>query len=704
MHQKNTLQRKCLAAFAVTAVVAMSFFVALSAQAQSLYSQDLEITPVSGSLSGIVSHGSTHAVVVGDGGTTYLTQDGGDSWSDIGLGTTADLVSVDTNSSEDIMVILSDAYETYYTTGTGTAWTASATVPSAGPTTARDIAVVSKPTWYVVGNLGTVYKTTDTGATWASHGVGGSYSLNAVDFTSANTGVVVGDNGAILTTSDGGTTWTSRVSTTTEDLHDVKWISSTVVWAVGDNATVVKSTNAGLTWVNDTVILGSADLYGLDRRSTSNISFVGDGSAHQTEDGGDNWTPYASALAGNTNTYYDVTSPVSGIYWAVGSDASGNMLVSKLDSENPVISSIEIDGGSPDNDTTPQINVTATDNADTSNLTYHYSVDGVLDNSSTLSETSLTTALSEGTYTIGVVAEDAAGNESDEVELTYVLDLSAPSVGAISPISATTNQSTTFSVTTSDTTNLDCDLYINSAHQGAMTDGGDTYTYDYTFTAAGNYSAYAECEDQVHNVTTGSPVTITVAEASTTPDTDTDTEPDPETDEDPEPDTSTPPVEEEAVDEAEPGNLIKMACSGEVDVNDPCRAVYFYASDGKRHAFPNEKVYFTWYENFDDVIIVTDTFMASLSLGTNVTYRPGIKMVKFLSVNTVYAVEKEGVLRAIGSEDIAASLYGSDWNTKIDDINDAFFGNYRFGDDIDSTSDYNVDDALSSVSELDDNF
>ncbi len=156
--------------------------------------------------------------------------------------------------------------------------------------------------------------------------------------------------------------------------------------------------------------------------------------------------------------------------------------------------------------------------------------------------------------------------------------------------------------------------------------------------------------------------------------------------------------------EAETNNLIKLTCEGETAATDPCRAVYFYGSDGKRHAFPNEKVFFTWYENFDNVIEVTSEFMSDLTLGSNVTYHPGIKMVKFQSVRTVYAVSAMGVLRAIASEDVATDLYGADWNQQIDDISDAFLGNYDFGEDINSTADFDVEAEADSVSELDDNF
>ncbi|MBI4713974.1 S8 family serine peptidase [Candidatus Uhrbacteria bacterium] len=156
--------------------------------------------------------------------------------------------------------------------------------------------------------------------------------------------------------------------------------------------------------------------------------------------------------------------------------------------------------------------------------------------------------------------------------------------------------------------------------------------------------------------------------------------------------------------EAAPNSLIKLSCVGETTVDDPCRSVYFYASDGKRHAFPNDKVFFTWFDNFDNVKEVSKSFMSSLPLGKNVTYHPGTKMVKFQSVPTVYAVSKGGVLRAIASEQIAGELYGESWNKQIDDISDAFFGNYTFGIKINLASEFDVLFEKNSVSGLDDNF
>jgi plastocyanin len=117
-------------------------------------------------------------------------------------------------------------------------------------------------------------------------------------------------------------------------------------------------------------------------------------------------------------------------------------------------------------------------------------------------------------------------------------------------------------------------------------------------------------------------------------------------------------------------------------------AVYYLGADGMRYVFPNDKTYFTWYTDFDDVKWISDTDLAKIQIGGNVTYKPGVRMIKINSDPKTYAVSSGGVLRHIGSESLAVSLYGSTWNTKIDDVPDGFFSNYTIGSEITSTSDY----------------
>jgi hypothetical protein len=117
-------------------------------------------------------------------------------------------------------------------------------------------------------------------------------------------------------------------------------------------------------------------------------------------------------------------------------------------------------------------------------------------------------------------------------------------------------------------------------------------------------------------------------------------------------------------------------------------AVYYEAADGKRYVFPNEKTYATWYAGFGAVETVSDTALATMQVGSNVTVRPGTRMVKVQTDPKVYAVAKGGTLRWVKTEAVAGALYGADWAAKIDDIPDAFFVNYKTGADIAAASDF----------------
>lgn len=155
---------------------------------------------------------------------------------------------------------------------------------------------------------------------------------------------------------------------------------------------------------------------------------------------------------------------------------------------------------------------------------------------------------------------------------------------------------------------------------------------------------------------------------------------------------------------AAPGNLMKLPCAPGAGINDPCKAVYYYGGDKQRHAFPNEKTYFTWYNDFSGILEVTPEFMASIQLGRNVTYRPGIRMVKFATLPKVYAVSQHRTLRWVANEEMASTLYGPEWNKNVHDINDVFFNDYRFGADISSAADYRPSVEASLAQTIDANF
>ncbi len=156
-------------------------------------------------------------------------------------------------------------------------------------------------------------------------------------------------------------------------------------------------------------------------------------------------------------------------------------------------------------------------------------------------------------------------------------------------------------------------------------------------------------------------------------------------------------------------NVLKAASDytyGDLIRGESYSAVYYYGADGFRYTFPNEKTYFTWYDNFDDVKMITDTELFAIQMDVvegNVTYKPGVMMLKINTDPKTYAVSEGSVLRWVTSEAIAISLYGSDWNTKIHDVPDAYFSNYTIGDPIENASDFDPTTAESSVADIDEN-
>lgn len=270
-----------------------------------------------------------------------------------------------------------------------------------------------------------------------------------------------------------------------------------------------------------------------------------------------------------------------------------------------------------------------------------------------------------------------------------------PSVGSVTYGSGlTAGVPTTLSASVSSAVALErCNLYVDSEDIGTMNISGSTASKSYTFPYARVYTVFVFCKDVEGGAASGANTSIYVQYGPTqdapaygggygyTP---------------------PPPAVPTPVQGLAFGTLIKLACPADATTDHPCKAVYYYGKDGKRHSFPNDKVYFTWYIDFSTVTSVTAEVMGSLPLGKNVTYRPGVKMVKFTSLNNVYAVAKGGVLRWVTSEALAVTLYGIEWNKQIDDIPDTFYTNYSFGEQIGGSTDYSVTAQLEGAPTIDD--
>ncbi|MEK9155462.1 MAG: hypothetical protein AAB839_02320, partial [Patescibacteria group bacterium] len=122
--------------------------------------------------------------------------------------------------------------------------------------------------------------------------------------------------------------------------------------------------------------------------------------------------------------------------------------------------------------------------------------------------------------------------------------------------------------------------------------------------------------------------------------------------------------------------------------------VYYIGADGTRRPFLDAQTFFTYADNFDGVIEVTDDYLANYMIGAPMLAKAGTVLVKVQSLNEVYAVvDMDGVLtlRWIMTEDLARSMYGTMWADYVIDVPVTAWPHFELGEDIDSAGDIETD-------------
>src|SRR5205814_9150881 len=100
---------------------------------------------------------------------------------------------------------------------------------------------------FVVGDAGTIVKTTDAGMTWSPLTSGTTNGLHDIYLFNATEGVAVGDQGLILRTIDGGAMWQNVASGVEDALRSVSFSGVNGI-SGGDSQTILYSTDAGASW------------------------------------------------------------------------------------------------------------------------------------------------------------------------------------------------------------------------------------------------------------------------------------------------------------------------------------------------------------------------------------------------------------------------------------------------------------------------
>ena len=400
---------------------------------------------------------------------------------------------------------------------------------------------------------------------------------------------------------------------------------------------------------------------------------------------------YAGSMSQSSNTFtknYTFTNDGSYTGYASCENENGGWVngasrtVSVVNQEDPnnetfTVPSVTPSTATEDESVTFSVSPYGTLDTDECKLYVSGSSVGSMNETSSNTFTKSYTFSNDGNYTVYAYCQDENGDweyGTSRTVTVYEQNTNTLDVPTVSPSTAYEDERTEFTVRpTSDYNVTNCWLYVDGDQVATMTEEStNRFTANYTFKNDGSYTVYAYCKDSSPAYVIGDHRTVRVSNRSY------------------------------SYNDADRGSLIKIPCGVYARTSETCKAVYYYGNDGKRHVFPNESVFFTWYNDFDDVVEVSQDFMSSLTIGKNVTYRPGSVVVKFDSSPKVYAIQTDRTLRHYTTLSLLKSDYGSYWTNVLAKVPDSLYSNYTIGSDIDSTSDYNRDDAYYSVDSIDD--
>jgi len=168
------------------------------------------------------------------------------------------------------------------------------TQPSGTGNNLNGVYFASNTTGIVVGQSGTILRTTNGGTNWTTVTSGTSVHLFAVYFINGNTGWVVGDVGVILRTTNGGSSWNSQPTGVGYQLRSVSFINPTTGFAAGWYGTFLRTTNGGTNWILYSTGL-ITNLTSVSFADANNGFAAGQfGKIIRTTNGGINWAEVSS--------------------------------------------------------------------------------------------------------------------------------------------------------------------------------------------------------------------------------------------------------------------------------------------------------------------------------------------------------------------------------------------------------------------------
>ena len=143
---------------------------------------------------------------------------------------------------------------------------------------------------FVLGDQGTILRTTDAGTTWAAESIGTGLPFRGLAIPSPDNMFAAGEHGSFYNSSDSGRTWARIDLGTTSNLRGVRFVNTQKGWLFGEGGAFYETNNGGASWTGVSpdslsTIIGIAAL-----SANSFTIFYENGYAARTLNGGASWT------------------------------------------------------------------------------------------------------------------------------------------------------------------------------------------------------------------------------------------------------------------------------------------------------------------------------------------------------------------------------------------------------------------------------
>lgn len=163
---------------------------------------------------------------------------------------------------------------------------------------------------FIVGNAGTLLKTTDGGTTWDLQSLGNTVNLKTISFLDSQNGYIFGPGKTFYKTTDAGNSWQNLSDSIKYSFQAMSFLNLqngiAIQSSYNDTAIVYRTTDGGLSWnylskvTNENTYLQLLDIYYLDENTIVTAGYMAwSAVVHQSTDGGVTWS--FRLLAGSSN-------------------------------------------------------------------------------------------------------------------------------------------------------------------------------------------------------------------------------------------------------------------------------------------------------------------------------------------------------------------------------------------------------------------